>query len=214
MNQKALFQKAEIKKRYFERSQERSIRLKSHLIGTFDNFLNQSLSSTLLKGKEKFLEMKNKMIKDLKQNLFNLIEKKIEKNYSNYIEYLLKSIDKVKKTIDKPQEVEIIFNSNDYNYFIKNFDKIINLFKNPVEINKAQKEFIGGYKLSMLGGTISYDYTIDNLIDKASSFIQMEIAKIIDDSEIKEIEKKFVDFVNTQKEKITEYLKFYEQIQF
>ena len=42
----------------------------------------------------------------------------------------------------------------------------------------------------------------------------MEIAKIIDDSEIKEIEKKFVDFVNTQKEKITEYLKFYEQIQF
>ena len=214
LNQKTLFQKAEIKKRYFERSQERSIRLRSHLIGTFEHFLNQSLSSTLLKGKEKFLIIKNNMIKELKLNLFNLLKNKIANNYSDYVKSLLKSIEKVKKTIDKPQEIEIIFNSNDYDYFIKNFDKLLDLFKNPVEINKDQREFIGGFKISLTGGMISYDYTIDNLIDKASSFIQMEIAKIIDDSEIKEIEKEFEDFINIQKEKITEYLKFYEQIQF
>jgi vacuolar-type H+-ATPase subunit E/Vma4 len=214
LNQKTLFQKAEIKKRYFERSQERSVRLKSHLIGTFENFLNQSLSSTLLKGKEQFLGVKNNMIKELKLSLFNVIKKKISNNYSDYIKYILKSIENVRKKIDKPQEIEIIFNSNDYNYFIKNFDKIIELFKNPVEINKDQRDFIGGFKVSLTGGTISYDYTIDNLIDKASSYIQMEIAKIINDSEIKEIEKEFEDFINIQKKKITGYLKFYEQIQF
>ena len=214
LSQKTLFQKAEIKKRYFERSQERSIRLKSHLIGTFEHFLNQSLSTTLLQGKEKVMGVKNNLIKELKLNLFNLIKTKIKNNYADYIKYLLKSIEKVKKTIYKPQEIEILFNSNDYDYFIKNFDKIIDLFKNPVEINKDQREFIGGFKVSLTGGTISYDYTIDNLIDKASSFIQMEIAKIVDDTEIKEIEKDFEDFINIQKEKITEYLQFYEQIQF
>jgi len=214
LNQKTLFQKAEIKKRFFERSQERSLRLKDHLIETYEQFLNQSLSSTLLKGKEKFLGVKNNLIKELKVSLFIVIKNKIKKNYSGYINYLLKSIEKVKNTIDNPQEIEIIFNSNDYNYFIKNFDKIVDLFKNPVEINKDPRDFIGGFKISLTGGTISYDYTIDNLINKASSFIQMEIAKIVNDSEIKEIEKEFVNFINKHKEKITEYLKLYEQIQF
>ena len=214
LSQKTLFQKAEIKKRFFERSQERSLRLKSHLIETYEQFLNQSLSSTLLRGKEKFLSVKNKLIKDLKISLFSLIKNKIEKNYSTYINYLLKSIEQVKNTIDKPQDIEIIFNSNDYDYFIKNFDIIVDLFKNPVEIDKDSHDFIGGFKISLIDGTIFYDYTIDNLINKASSFIQIEIAKIVNDSEIKEIETKFEKFINSQKEKITEYLKLYGQIQF
>ncbi|MCK4380461.1 MAG: hypothetical protein KAW51_04925 [Candidatus Lokiarchaeota archaeon] len=190
------------------------MRLKDHLTQSYEKFLNQSLSSTLLMGKEKFLNVKNQLVKELKLRLINLIKDKIKKNYSDYITFLLKSIKGLKNTIDKPQGIELILNSKDYNYFIKNFDKIAGLFKNPVEINKDQRDFIGGFKMSLIEGIISYDYTIDNLIDKHSSFIQIEISKIVDDSEIKEIEKDFEDFIQNKKEKITEYLRLYEQIQF
>lgn len=214
LNQKTLFQKAEIKKRYLERSHERSLRLKDHLTESYEQFLNQSFSSTLLKGKIFFLNLKNRLIKELKISLFNLIRDKIEKNYSGYITYLLKSINNLKNHVDKPQGIELILNSKDYNYFIKNFDKIAGLFKNPVEINKDRHDFIGGFKISLIEGIISYDYTIDNLIDKYSSFIQIKISKIVNDSEIKESEKEFENYIQNQKEKITEYLRLYEQIQY
>jgi len=166
-----------------------------------------------LKGKEKFLNLKNNLIKKLKTTLFNFIGEKIEKNYPIYIEYLLNSIKTVKKNIDKPEEIELILNKKDYNHFIKNYDSVSDLFKSPVEINQGRLDFIGGFKISLVGGVISYDYTIDNLINKISSFIQIEISKIINDSEIKEIEKEFEEFINNQKKRIPEHLIKYDQIQ-
>ena len=88
-NRQTLFQKAEIKKRYLERSQDRSIKLREQFIENYDQFLNQFLSSTLLEGKEKFLNLKNRLIKTLKIRLFNHIKNNINSNYLNYIEFLL-----------------------------------------------------------------------------------------------------------------------------
>ena len=170
-NRQTLFQKAEIKKRYLERSQDRSIKLREQFIENYDQFLNQFLSSTLLEGKEKFLNLKNTLIKTLKIRLFNHIKNNIDNNYLNYIEFLLNIVKKIKNTVDKPQAIELIFNSRDYDYFLENSEKIQDQFKNPVEINKDQLEFIGGIKISLGSGLISYDYTIDNLINKKSSFI-------------------------------------------
>jgi vacuolar-type H+-ATPase subunit E/Vma4 len=212
-NQQSVFQKGEIKKRFFERSNERSLKLKTHFKENYDHFLNQSLSSTLLKGKESFLDLKNQLIRELLRSLNELIKDKIEKNYSNYIQFLLKTIKKIKDTIDKPQEIELIFNSRDYRYLMENYGKIQNLFKNPVEINKDTTDFIGGFKISLIGGMISYDYTIDNLINTKSSFLQMEISKIIDDSEIKLIEQNYNLFIQNQKTNIREYIEKYDQIQ-
>ena len=76
-NRQTLFQKAEIKKRYLERSQDRSIKLREQFIENYDQFLNQFLSSTLLEGKEKFLNLKNRLIKTLKIRLFNHIKNNI-----------------------------------------------------------------------------------------------------------------------------------------
>ncbi len=179
----------------------------------YDQFLNQSLSSTLLGGKQKFLDLKTRLMKELKTTLLNSIKINIENKYPKYIKFLIKNIEKVKKTVDRPQEIELIFNSKDYNYFLQNSEKIQDLFKNPIEINKDNIDFIGGFKISIGGGLISYDYTVDTLINKKSSFIQIEISKIIDDSEIKEIEKEFNIFIQNQKLKIIEYLKQYDQIQ-
>ena len=157
--------------------------------------------------------LKNSLIKTLKINLLNHIKKKINDNYSNYLEFLFDIIKNVKKNIDKPQAIEIIFNSKDYSYFIQNPEKIQDQFKNPLEINKDRIDFIGGFKISLGSGLISYDYTIDNLIEKKSSFIQKEISKIVDDSEIKELENQFNIFIQNQKSKINNYLKQYDQIQ-
>ncbi|MHA2398050.1 MAG: V-type ATP synthase subunit E [Promethearchaeota archaeon] len=213
LTQKTLFQKAEIKKRFLERGAERSLRLRQQFIESYEQFLNQSLSSTLLNGKEKFLKLKNNLIIELRKSLFNLIEINIEKNYPAYIDFLLNSIREVTKTIDKPQEIELIFNERDYSYFLKEHDKIENLFQNPVEINKDRRDYTGGFKISLIGGVISYDYTIDSIIDKISPFIQMEISKIVIDVKIKEIENDFEKFVKKQKQQITEHLRKYDQLQ-
>ena len=212
-NQQSVFQKGEIKKRTFEKSIERSLKLKNNFKENYDHFLNQSLSSTLLSGKGKISALKNQLVRELKRSLFELIEDKIEKNYSNYIEFLLETIKEIKISIDKPQEIELIFSSRDYKYLMENYGKIQNLFKNPVEINKDTDDFIGGFKISLVGGIISYDYTIDNLINTKSSFIQMEISKLIDDSEIKQIEQTYDIFIQNQKTKIKKYIEKYDQIQ-
>lgn len=213
LNQQTLFQKAEIKKRYIDKTLERSSKIRRRFAKNYTNYLNQSLSSTLLKGKEIVLIIKNKLINNLKTTLNSLINEKINNNYANYIKYLIDSIKKVKPNIEKHKDIELLLNSKDYDYFLKNFSKLENLFEVPVEIHEDKKDFIGGFKVTLGGGLISYDYTIKNLIDKNSVFIQMEISKIIDNIEIKSIENKFDNFIQVQKNKITEVLRRYDQIQ-
>jgi len=213
LNQQTLFQKAEIKKRYIDKTLERSSKIRKRFAKNYTNYLNQSLSSTLLKGKEIVLIIKNKLINNLKITLNSLISEKINKNYANYIKYLIDLIKNVKPNIEKHKDIELLLNSKDYDYFLKNFSKLENLFEVPVEIHEDKKDFIGGFKVTLGGGLISYDYTIKNLIDKNSVFIQMEISKIIDNIEIKSIENKFDNLIQVQKNKITEVLRRYDQIQ-
>ena len=213
LNQQTLFQKAEIKKRYIDKTLERSSKIRRRFAKNYTNYLNQSLSSTLLKGKEIVLIIKNKLINNLKTTLNSLINEKINNNYANYIKYLIDSIKNVKPNIEKHKDIELLLNSKDYDYFLKNFSKLENLFEVPVEIHEDKKDYIRGFKVTLGGGLISYDYTIKNLIDKNSVFIQMEISKIIDNIEIKSIENKFDNFLQVQKNKITEVLRRYDQIQ-
>ncbi len=213
LNQQTLFQKAEIKKRYMDKTLERSSKIRKRFAKNYTNYLNQSLSSTLLRGKEIILIIKNKLITNLKTTLNSLINEKINKNYPNYIKYLIDSIKKVKLNLEKHQDIELLLNSKDYDYFLKNYSKLENLFEVLVEIHEDKEDYIGGFKVILGGGLISYDYTIKNLIDKNSVYIQMEVSKIIDDIEIKSIENKFDYFIQVQKNKITEVLSKYDQIQ-
>jgi vacuolar-type H+-ATPase subunit E/Vma4 len=213
LNQQTLFQIAEIKKRYIDKTVERSSKIRKRFAKNYTNYLNQSLSSTLLKGKETVLKLKNKLINELKTKLNSLISEKINKHYANYIIYLINSMKSVKPNIKRHQEIELLLNSKDYDYFLKNYSKIENSFEVPVEIHEDQKDFIGGFKVILGGGLISYDYTIENLINKNSVYIQMEISKIIENIEIKSIENKFDNLIQVQKHKITEVLRIYDQIQ-
>jgi len=213
LNQQTLFQKAEIKKRYMDKTLERSSKIRKRFAKNYTNYLNQSLSYTLLKGKETVLNLKNKLINELKTILNSLISEKINKHYSNYINYLINSLKSVKLSLKKHQEIELLLNSKDFDYFLKNYSKIENLFEVPVEIHEDKMDFIGGFKVILGGGLIYYDYTIENLINKNSVYIQMEISKIIENIEIKSIENKLDNSIQVKKHKITEVLRKYDQIQ-
>lgn len=207
-----MFQKADIENKYREKNVENSLKIRNQYIEEYNQYLNNSLSTTLLKIKERFLNLKNRLVKELTNDLYQLIKEKINTNYDNYIKFLLETIKNNTYNLDKYQEITIFFNSKDYNYFSKNLDKIQNLFNNSVEIKKNDTEIIGGFKILVSEGRLNYDYSISNLIDKNSTYIEMEFSKIVSDSEIKETEHKFEGFIRNQKLGITEYLKEYDRI--
>lgn len=209
MNQLTLFQKARIKKDYMEKTADRSLRLRKKFIDANNKFLNNSLSSNLVKAKRRVLEMKNQLLEDLNDGLRKCIKEKIEKNYNNYINFLIDTI-KSQTHIDKPPEINFFLNPKDHKYFSKNIAKLKDYFTNPVIINKSETNIIGGFRIKHQN--IEYDYSIDNLIKRSSSIIQIEFTKLISDALLKEIDKNFEFFIQNQKVAIEEYLKRYDQI--
>ncbi|MFW9897962.1 MAG: hypothetical protein ACFFDO_01710 [Candidatus Thorarchaeota archaeon] len=195
-----------------EKKNENASRIKKHLIQSYNQLLNNSLSKTILELKERILNLKSKLIEELKIDMLKIIKDGIKKNYSNYITFLLNLIKNEIKYIDKPPKVIIILNSIDYEFFNKNNKKINTLFTNKIEIQKSDSDFIGGFKVIFSKEKILFDYSIDNIIEKNSILIQKEILNAFDDSEIEDVEQKFINFIQKQKLGLEEYLKRYDQV--
>ncbi len=212
INQNMLLQKAEIKKRHIEKIFESSKRMRNQFIETYNQFLNSTLSQTLLNIKESILNLKKRLIKELKISLKNLIKEKIDKEYSYYINSLINRIKEVSPIIDKPPRVTVLLNNTDFNYFNENFAKIEDIFKNEVGITKTTTDFIGGFKVITPNEDILYDYSIDNLISKKSSLIEIEFSRVFSESEVKNLEKDFEQFIQKKKLDIDEFLREYDRI--
>ena len=212
INQQTLFQLAEIKRKNKERISENSLKMKQNFNKTYDTLLNNFLSSSLLKIKEAILTTKNKLISDLISALTDLIKDKIKRNYSGYIDNLLKILENVKTIIDKPPEIGITLNSRDYSYFDENKNKIQKILTNKVKLIKSEKEFTGGFLCAVAIGNISYNYTIENQLKKSITLIEIKFSKIFSDFEpdIKNLENKYIHFIQNQKLAINDYLKDYE----
>ncbi len=214
INQQTIFQIAEIKKKNRDRSEESLLKMKEHFNDTFNRLLNNSLSSALIKIKEEVLNSKNKLMAELISDLTNLIEKKINDHYSNYIDFLLNSLENIKHVVDKPPEIIITLNSRDFNFFNTNKDKITKIFKNNVKLNKSEKEFTGGFICVVSAENISYNDTIENQLKKKTSIIEIEFSKIFSESEtdIKQLENFYLKFILNQRQLIKEFLQNYERI--
>ncbi|MBY8980574.1 MAG: hypothetical protein KGD72_09300 [Candidatus Lokiarchaeota archaeon] len=212
INQQTIFQIADIKKKNRVRARESLLKMKEHFIETFNRLLNNSLSSTLLKIKEEILKSKNKLMSELITDLTNLIEKKINDNYSNYIEFLLNALENIKHVVDKPPEIIITLNSRDFNFFNNNKEKIVKIFKNNIKLNKSEKEFTGGFICIVPAINISYNDTVENQLKKNTSIIEIEFSKIFSESEtdIKQLENFYLKFIQNQRQVIEEYLQNYE----
>lgn len=208
-----LFQKAKIRKKITEQKNNSSMKIRYNFVEVYNQLLNTQITTVLLKAKERILSLKNSLLKDFQLTLLDSIKKRIKTNYSHYIEFLLNYIKTISKNIDSPPEIIIIFNSNDYKYFTKNSEKIKSLFKNKVIIKEESNGFIGGFKISRKNAIVSYDYTINHLINLQKTLIEMEFSKLISDDEYKKLENEFEKLINDIKRNIEEYLSKYDQIE-
>ncbi|MFX0047049.1 MAG: hypothetical protein ACFE8G_02665 [Candidatus Hermodarchaeota archaeon] len=203
---------AEIKRKNKERISESSIKMKLNFNETYNNLLNNFLSSSLLKIKEAILKTKNKLMSDFISVLTDLINDKIKKNYSGYINFLLKTLESTKDIFDKPIEIRISFNSKDFNYFSKNMDNIERIIPNKVKLIKSETEFTGGFLCVVATGNISYNFTIENQLKRHITLIEISFSKIFSNFELemKNLENKYIHFIQNQKLAINDYLKDYE----
>lgn len=195
-----------------ERKNENYFRIRKHFTESYNQFLNNSLSKTILQLKGRVLDLKSKLKEELKIDILKTIKERIKKNYSNYINFLLDLIKSEIQYIDKPPKVLIILNSIDYEYFNKNSNKINTLFTNKIEIRKSDFDYIGGFKVIFSKEKILFNYSIENIIEKNSILIQKKLSNNFDNSEIEDIEQKFISFIQKQKLGLEEYLKRYDQV--
>lgn len=216
MNQLTIFQKSKIKKRYMGKAFDDSIKIRNSFELSYNKFLNNKLSSTFLKIKEDLMDFKIKLIDTIKKDLSNSIRDKIKGNPEVYIKFLINALKTfyenssthVKDTLP---HITLLFNTRDYEYFQNNFNKIEEIFKNPVEIQKND-DFFGGFKVLFSEDGISYDYSIDQIIQNNSILIEREFNSAISDSEIKIKEHNFGEIIEKQRDSIEVYLEEYDQI--
>ncbi len=188
------------------------MKIRHSFIDTYNQLLNTKITTVLLEAKERILILKNSLLKDFKVTLLNSIKERIKSNYSHYIDFLLNYIKNISKNIDSPPEIIIFFNSNDYKYFKKNSEQIKKLFKNKVIVKEDSSGFIGGFKILRKNAIVSYDYTIDHLINLQKTLIEMEFSNLISDDEYKKLENEFEKLINDKKRNIDEYLSNYDRI--
>ncbi len=207
-----LYQKTEIKKNYLKRVNENFIRIKNQFIEAYNNFLNESLTSNLIQAKESILNLKNNFLDDLKHELINQLEEIITRNYSNYLNFLIEKIKSSLEIIDKPPKVIILLNQKDFSAINRDLSKIENLFKNKIEIISSEEDFIGGFKVILEDGKISYNYSIDNLLLKNVIVIEKHLSQIFSKIEMEKLQIDFERYIENKKQEIKEYLKEYDQI--
>ena len=216
-NQNILFQKAEIRKRFSDRTNESSLKIRKHLILTFNQFLNKLLTSTLSELRERVLKLKNDLIKELRTELSEEIKIIIRESYSKkgikmYSNFLLNSIKNISHMTNKLAKIILILNHKDYDYFSKNPDILQIQFKNKIVLKKSEEDFIGGFKIIHEDENIFYDYSIESIFKKKESLIQKEFSKFVDESEIGIIKNEFEQFIEKSKLGIEGYLKKYDRI--
>ncbi|TFF97784.1 MAG: hypothetical protein EU547_03370 [Promethearchaeota archaeon] len=212
LNQQILFRKAEIKKHFREQEIKKSKNLRKKFIDQYEQKLNTNLSSTLLSSKEKLLDLKNELIRDFKTALRKEVNQRIEKKYSNYIQYLLENLNQITDKINTSHQFNIYFNERDLNYFNQNRGKINNNFHHNVNLKKSSEIEVGGFKLEQIQEDIIYNYTVDNIINRNYNLLEHKISEQIKDSEIKIIDSEFEKFINKKKEKMEDILIKYDRI--
>lgn len=209
-HRKTLFQKVEIRKEYLKKLLEGSSKIKTTFIETYTKLFNNFLSSALLSSKEKIISLKNDLLGNLKITLHERIIEKINNNYSGYIEFLLDYIYSIRDNVDNKGDIIILLNSKDYNYFNKDINKIDKGFKNSVTIKQDSEDFIGGFKVTLIDALISYDYTIEMLVNKNYTEIEIEFSKLISEIKFKELNLGLEKFIELKKNEIEEHLKNYD----
>ncbi|TXT67595.1 MAG: putative V-type proton ATPase subunit E [Promethearchaeota archaeon] len=212
LNQQILFRKAEIKKKYREKEVKNSKNLRNEFIVEYDHILNANFSTTILKTKEKILKFKNQIVSSFIKDLHQELVKKIKTNYSNYTAYIFENIVTLNKDLKNKKNTVFYFNSRDVSPFTEERKKIEQIVEEKVAIKEDPKIDIGGFKIELSEKKIAFNYTLKNIIQDNYSIIETKFASLIADSEIKDIQNKFEQYINEQKKKKEDILVEYDRI--
>lgn len=166
----------------------------------------------MIQAKESIINLKNNLLNDLKHELKNQLEEIIVRNYSNYLNFLNERIKSSLEIIDKPPKVIIQLNQKDFSAINRDISKIENLFKNKIEVISSKEDLIGGFKVILEDGKISYNYSIDNMLVKNFIIIEKHLSQIFSETEMEKLQINFERYIKNKKQEIKEYLKEYDQI--
>lgn len=211
LSKQTLFQKTEIRKRILETISQRSIKMRKNFKETYLKFLNNSLSTTINNAKEKSLKLENLLLKDLKEEIFRILEQKIEHKYSKYQAFLENKLRDAETKLQRRSQMELILNHKDYGN--DKITKAINdIFGKNIKIRKDKEDFLGGFKIQSQKKNLTYDFTLSTAIKRNNKYIEKKFSKIFCDAEVKRLEDEFIDFIKNQRNNIRGYLEEYDRI--
>lgn len=209
LSQQNLIQKTATRKKYNSKIVKRINELKNKFIESNIIYLNNILSLKLSKSNSFYMNLKNYLLKKLVANLKTSLMFYIEKSYDRYIKYLINEIVESCRIAESGKQLNIELNERDFQFFRNsNHKKVFDDLH--ITLSQSKDKFIGGFRIIFTEDLISYDHTIDNLIDEKRAIIENDLSNLISEVNIRDIEDKFNFIVQAQKKKVEDFLINYD----
>ena len=214
IERKQVLLNSSLKKRKNERIEQILTKKEKQFKDQYHSQINESTVSILLDVKNQLLDLKNKLIFNFKNDFKEDLALKISKNYDKYISYLLKIIKEKVDDLKVHKKMKLILNSDDYNYFNNHKGLLQSLQIDNYELQKSDKESIGGYILMIPEESFILNYMLENQINLKTNAFESLLTKELSSLEESyyNINEKFEKSIEDIRNKIQIYLKKLEEL--
>ena len=214
IERKQVLLNSSLKKRKNERIEQILNKKENQFKDQYHSQINESTVSILLDVKNQLLNLKNKLISNFKNDFKEELALKISKNYDQYINYLLKIIKEEVDNLKVPNKMKLILNSNDYDYLNNHKGLLQSLQIDNYELQKSEKDSIGGYILLIPEESFILNYMLENQINLKTnafeSFLTRELSPL--EESYYDINDKFEKSIEAIRNKIQNYLEKLEEL--
>jgi vacuolar-type H+-ATPase subunit E/Vma4 len=214
IERKQVLLNSSLKKRKNERIEQILNKKKKQFKDQYHSQINESTVSILLDIKNQLLELKNKLITNIKNDFKEAIALKISKNYDKYINYLLKIMKEKVDDLKIHKKMTFILNSNDFNYLSNHKELLKSNQINNYELQKSEKETIGGYILIIPEESFNLNYMLENQIKMHTNAFESLITEELSllEESYYGINEKFEKSIEDIRKKIHIYLEKLEEL--
>ena len=214
IERKQVLLNSSLKKRKNERIEQILNKKVKQFKDQYNSQINESTVSILLDVKNQLLNLKNKLIFNFKNDFKEELALKISKNYDQYINYLLKIIKEEVDNLKVPNKMKLILNSNDYDYLNNHKGLLQSLQIDNYELQKSEKDSIGGYILVIPEESFILNYMLENQINLKTNAFESLLTRELSPLEESyyDINDKFEKSIEAIRNKIQNYLEKLEEL--
>ena len=214
IERKQVLLNSSLKKRKNERIEQILNKKVKQFKDQYNSQINESTVSILLDVKNQLLNLKNKLIFNFKNDFKEELALKISKNYDQYINYLLKIIKEEVDNLKVPNKMKLILNSNDYDYLNNHKELLQSLQIDNYELQKSEKDSIGGYILVIPEESFILNYMLENQINLKTNAFESLLTRELSPLEESyyDINDKFEKSIEAIRNKIQNYLEKLEEL--